>query len=183
MAHLKRSNVVWFIGIVTAFVLVSLLMHVYQAKANPSEFTVIRSATASTTRTYLSSSGTYVTPAYDSFNGDPNAADSAVLLTEFEASSTSSVLGIRFQYSAGGANLDCVAAPTTCDWFDDNLVSATSTTNISSANSYTWVAASTATTSKAIVMPTPTRYVRAVYTMSGAAGAIWNSMVIKKQTP
>lgn len=166
---LKRNS--WLLAILIGFAMVGVLMFAYQAKANPSDFNVVKSAVATTTQVYIASGGNATTSAYDSFNGDPNASNSGVLFLQFTASSTSSVLGVTFQYSQDGI-----------DWYGDDTGAATST-NINLVNTYSWTAAGTATTSKVITMPTPTRFVRAVYTMTGAAGGVWSSFVVKKETP
>lgn len=171
---LKRNSILALVF--GMFVAVGLLLYAFGAHANPSDFTTVKSAASTTTVTYIVSGGNATTTPYDALNGD-NAADSAVLLTQFAASSTSSVLGIKIQYSQDGI-----------DWYDDNLLESTNSTtsptySMQIPNTYSWTAVGTATSSKAIAVPTPTRYVRAVYTMTGAAGAVWNQMVVKKQTP
>lgn len=175
MANLKRNSPV--IGFVAIIAVLGALFFAYSAKANPSDFSVTKSATATTTETFIASGATVIGTPYDSFNGDPNAADSSVLLVQFSASSTSSVLGIKVQYSQDGI-----------DWYDDNLLESTNSTSTPAysmqvANSYTWTAAGTATAFKAITEPTPTRFTREVYTMAGANGSVWTSRIVKKETP
>lgn len=165
-----------------------------KAQANPSFFPVT---------TYLdgltSATGTpkFMTPGlatstltYDTYtNGNPLKTDSAVLLTRFAASSTNAILNINVEYSYDGI-----------DYYKDSLTSfmGTSTpflTNIAPVNSFAWQFASStvgvnpltavtgATSTKAINIVTPTRYVRVVYSLTGAGANIWAQMVPAKQKP
>lgn len=132
-------------------------------------------ASATTTVTYLTPGTATSTQTYDSYGGgvgDPNASTNAVMLLQFAASSTSSVLNINVQYSMNGI-----------DWYSDNLGAATSSTGINVQNSYTWTAAGTATSSKAITIPTPVRYSRAVIGILGAGGAVYSNIVAQKTQP
>lgn len=145
--------------------------------ANPLQFVpTTQLATATTSVTYLVTGGSATSTSFDAFaNGQPIAIDRGVLLTQFAASSTSSVLGIRFQYS-----IDNV------DWYDDQGVQPTTATSsqpyqIATPFSYAWLAAGTATSSKMVNVNFPTRYVRAVYTEAGAGGAIWWQFVPQRQ--
>lgn len=151
-----------------------LLLGIFTFRANASapDFNVVNTAAATTTVAYITPGTATTTLTYDSLFA---ASDQAVLLTQFAASSTSSVLNITMQYSQDGI-----------DWYGDNLLVSTNSTStpaksIQIGNTYTWTAAVTATTSKAIFIPTPTRYTRVQYSMTGAAGAVWGSMVAKKQ--
>lgn len=160
------------------------------AKANPSYFTpVVSSATATGTVSYMTPGTATTTLTLDSYYvnsaGTPTKADSAVLLTQFTGSSTSSVLGIALEYSQDGI-----------DWYSDALNSNNSTTtpgvwNISTRNAYSWTFSNTqtiggaggtlATTTRAVNIQTPTRFVRAVYSITGANGAIWEQFVPAKE--
>lgn len=161
---------------VLAIVAVGLLIFGYTLRAHASapDFNQTSTAAATTTLSYIGIGTGTTTLAYDSmFTG----SDSAVLLTQFTASSTSSVLNIGVEYSQDGI-----------DWYSDDLLTSLNSTttpikSIQVANTYSWTAAGTARTSKAIEIPTPTRYMRATYSMTGAAGAVWGSIVSKKQQP
>lgn len=92
----------------------------------------------------------------------------ASLLVQFTASSTSSVLAINLQYSNDGI-----------DWYQDSVYGAlghgtsTQAIDLATTNSITWKAAGTAVTNRIIMIPTPTRYVRVISSLTGAAGAVW----------
>lgn len=169
-------------GILGACIVIAaaLSLFVFRVHANPSDLNQ-SNALATTTLSFLTAGSTIVTETYDSYGGgvgEPNASESAVLLTNFTASSTSSVLAIKLQYSQNNI-----------DWFDDNLLqtSLNSTTsplyNLGTNNSYTWTALGTTVASKAITVPTPVRYVRAVYTVTGANAAVYKVIIAKKEQP
>ncbi len=134
-------------------------------------------AAATSSVTYLISGGNATTTSFDAYaGGQPYAIDKGVLLLQTAASSTSSVLNVTFQYSQDNI-----------DWYGDDLFTITnaSTTQpytISSNVSYSWTAAGTATSSKALNVNFPTRYVRAILSQSGAAGALWWQFVPQRQS-
>lgn len=170
----KRSNILAIGGIVCAAALLLAAVGFTPARAASPDFNVVSTAAATTTVSYMTAGTATTTLTYDSLY---TGSDSAVLLTQFAASSTSSVLNITVQYSQDGI-----------DWYGDNLMVLTNSTStpaksIQIGNTYTWLAASTATTSKAVLIPTPARYSRIQYSMTGAAGAVWGQMVAKKQQP
>lgn len=146
--------------------------------ANPAYFiTVPASATATTTPIFLSSSGVATTTALDAYGTGTNFGfQQNALIVQDSASSTSSILTIRYQYSIDGKN-----------WADDNynypVATTTSPVSIGTYASYVWNAATTATTTKILNTPTPTRYVRAILSESGAAAGIWYTWAPAKQTP
>lgn len=194
----KENNVLWAGVVLAAMAVIGVLFSGFSAAhANPIDMNVVQSAAATTTLVYMTPGTATTTIAYDSFNGDSNGSDSAVLLTQFTASSTSSILGIRLEYSQGVTGVDCVASPTVCDWYADNLnaLATTSSTNtITTSGTFSWTFASTSQAAaavsatnniglKATIIPVPTRYVRAIYTITGANGAVWKSIVAKKQQP
>ncbi len=149
--------------------------------ANPSQFApTVQTATATTSVAYMTAGNGTTTLPYDSYNvtygtntGSTYATNMATLLVQTAASSTSSVFSITLQYSQDNI-----------DWYNDNLSQGATTTavkNVSMANSYTWTAGGTATTSKAILIQTPTRYVRSVIGVTGASGAVWQQIVPIKE--
>jgi len=157
-----------------ALVLLVAGVGIFVAHANPSFFMPIQSTAAATSTVSQIIPGTATTTlVFDSMlNGRPYAADSAVLLLQVTASSTSSVVNVAYQYSYNGA-----------DWYSDNLFMATTTATMSATtvNSYTWTLASTATTSKALSAPVPVRYTRAVISASGANSFIWAAFAPKQE--
>lgn len=186
------------LGIV-AVVLMLLSTLVARTHANPSAFSRQNNGittTATTTQLGYMSVGAATTTAYfdSQANGNPYSADSAVLLWQLTASSTNSTQDVYLEYAQGGS--DCISIPTSCDWF----AYATSTSLSSTHYFARWQFASTSqgqanplsTNNRAmreIAIPTPTRYVRAVFVVphqlfaSGLASssAVWAEIVAKKQ--
>ncbi len=166
------------------------------AHANPSFFIsgASATATATTTVTYIPKGTATTTLACDAYsaitspcgNGSGQVGDGAALLVRFTASSTSSVLNIAVERS-----MDNI------DWYQDeiftqtNIATSTSGFSIGSPLTYTWTFSSStiggnadiASTSvtKILQIPTNTRYTRAVFTTTGANGAIWAQWVPKRQ--
>ena len=201
-----------FLGILGTILVFSGVLVV---KANPSYFApTTQTATATSSPVYLfnvtpagvgSLNGT-TTLAYDTYNTSNFAkTDSAVLLLQFAASSSISNLNTFFEYSQGTAGIDCTTNPGACDWFQDRAVSFTaSTTGINNIDRTVYqlrwpVASSTApqgaqrptvvnhaTTTGAVSVKTPTRYVRAVMFVQGglgAGGSVWAQFVPSKERP
>lgn len=181
------------LGIIGAFAVV-FLFFVGIALAQPSLFTSsANTSSATTSPAYLGIGTATSTVRYDSqqidgtnqtYNGNTWATDSAVLLIQFTASSTSSILTVAIECSVDGI-----------DWYQacNPQQVATSTTSLAPVPKYTWLFASSTpggvpfnTTNvnrdtRAITIQTPTRYTRAVFTMTGAAGAVWASILPKKE--
>lgn len=166
--------------------------------ANPSSIaTTAQTATATTTLSYMTIGAATTTLVYDSYLNRPTTADSAIMLVQFTASSTASVLGISYEYTNGGPGLDCLGAPNTCDWYRDNtMISVNATTSqafsVTVPNSYSWtfasssqgggnVAATNNRALKTLTIPTPARYVRAIFTATGTPSAIWAQIGPKKE--
>ena len=165
-----------FISSILAALFLTALVFATQVHANPSGFvTLAGSATATTTRTFVTTTQNATSSALDTYTnyGSAYAFGSNQLLVQYEASSTSAVLGIRYQYSQDGI-----------DWYDDNYynqATTTQTVDISQYTSYKWTPVSVATTSKLISVPTPTRYTRVIFTETGANGAVWYTWVPKRE--
>lgn len=183
-------------GLTALAVAVAIFAVALIAHANPTFWASSAStATATTSVAYITKgAATTTTPVYDSYsvNGtnqtntnNNQSAESAVMLLRLTASSSATTLNISFEYSQDKV-----------DWYQDNLqVQQNGTTSqqiaIQTANTYSWVFASSTiggdanigstTMTKAITVPTPTRYVRPVFTMTGANGAIWAVILPKKQ--
>lgn len=129
------------------------------------------SATATSSLSYVSTSGTTAsaTTTFDAYsNGSPRLANFATILSQYVASSTSSVWNLRVEYSQDGI-----------DWYSDFVNIATTSTAVSLAQNaqFTYTAVSTATTTKAVRVATPTRFMRVVYNISGANGSVWTQIV------
>lgn len=169
-----------------AVLVLSLAFLSQRVDANPSQF-LESSTTATTTVTYLSTGRATTTEAFDTQSDGTYPADSAVLFLQMVASSSSSVLDINIQYSHNNI-----------DWFQDQLseLSTTSPTfSYNPAQKYRYqfssstqdliavTNANSATTSQTFIVNTPTRYVRAVFSLPpGSTGAgIWKKFVAKKQ--
>lgn len=143
------------------------------AYANPSQFvTPTQFNDATTTAQFIVSTGNATSTVFDAYGqGTPKAIDSGVMLLNFTASSTSSILGISLQYSNNNV-----------DWFGDTLIATSTVTTINTPYTYSWQNPSTVVTSRAITVPFPTRYTRAVFTMAGANGSVWWQFVPKRQS-
>lgn len=168
------------------------------ALANPLFFgSNAQTSIATTTPVFLvvaTSIATTTGPVYDSYEvngtnevnqGQVNSPNTAALLIQFTASSTTSVLGWTYEYSQ-----DAV------DWYSDdvlNLPTTSTTTSVSIINAQIWVFASSTIggqvpgtsnniANKIVNVPVPTRYVRPVFYISSTArGAIWAQFVPKKE--
>lgn len=176
---------------VLALVVIAVTLMTDTAKANPSVFINTATATATTSPAYLTAGTATTTLTFDLGSGNSKAADSAELLMMLAGSSTATTLNIDIQYSQNGQ--DWYA---TSNGWNADLVS-TSTPNISMVTQYTFPFASStinrsvvtnansATSTRAVDVPTPTRYVRAVFTLPvGSAGAaLYASFTAKQQTP
>lgn len=176
----------------TIALVVALVVIVNSVKANSSYFPPpVSTATATTSPRYMTPGTATSTLTLDSYYqdtlGNYTKTDSAVLLTQFAGSSTASILGIDVEYSQDGI-----------DWYKDNLnalvlASSTAIYPIQPNSRISWtfasstvgggvVAASTgATSTKAILITTPTRWIRVVHTITGANGAVWSQLVPRKE--
>lgn len=180
--------------------------------ANPSYFIASTSTSSATTSpawmapTVSTNNGTS-TLAFDSYAAAPGGVISnltkvsqASLLVQFAASSTVGVLNIAFEYSNGVSGVDCVATPLSCDWYKDSLLdnnsrsTTTAPASITQSNTLSWqfassstggaaVGAGLGTSTRAILVATPTRYVRAIFWMSPLAANSPNGNVWAQFTP
>lgn len=184
------------IAIPTLFLAILGLTYALTAHANPPDFIRQSSATATSTGTFMTPGTATTTFYYDSnqITGSTAKTDAAALGVIFTASSTLSTLGIRYEYSQGVAGVNCVNSPTLCDWYADSYSTAPTTTwSGTNPNSITWTFASTTLVSgyagtltiapRLFFVPTPTRYVRAVTTITGANGTVWGEFIGEKQRP
>lgn len=164
--------------------------------ANPSAIIETKSAPATTTVTAMTVGTATTTPAVDTQSDGGVGADSAALAVQFTASTTGSILRIEFEYAnltfVNGVFVDCTITPNACDWYSDNLVATSTTSNLVNANKVlSWTFGSTTTggipattqrANKIFGVSTPTRYIRAVLSMTGANGMVWTDWVTRKET-
>lgn len=180
-------------------------VYVNLAGANPSIITSkAKTATATTTLRYMTPGTATTTLVYDSQqsdgtnqtnNGNTWATNGAILFVQFTASNTSSVLNTHFEYSDDPS---CGTTPTSCDWYRDTLwgdsfATSTATIQMAITPSYTWNYASTTQGGsaginiyrglKAINIPTPSRFVRVVFTVpiGSQNGAVYAEIIPKKE--
>lgn len=151
------------------------------AHANPSSVSAtVQTATATTSPAYMTPGTATSTLTFDAYantgyGGLNTIADKAALLMQFTGSSTSAVLGIKYEYSQDGI-----------DWYTNfmlgpaGLSTTTAVTNLATPTSITWTY-SAATPKAIITVPTPTRYVRAVFSITGANGSIWAQVAPVKE--
>lgn len=192
-----------------AFSLALLPFSVPLALANPVYFvpTVQTSGTsfASSTISYLTPGTGTTTLYYNSYNQGINyKTEDASLLVQYAASSSNAVMNINVEYSHGNyAGADCIAVPSACDWYKDDINSFNATTsattnNLLPVNTFTWQFASStlggaavtnangATSTKIIRISTPTIYTRVIFTManpsaSSGNASIWAQIIPSRQ--
>lgn len=159
--------------------------------ANPIFFPVTtQTATATSSPAFMTAGTATSTLTLDTYSsGNPRGAMMAALLIQFVASSTSSVLNTNIEYSQDNV-----------DWYQDggnittNFATSSKPFDISSVNQYRYgwlgtqaglpaVVLTTGTTTRALYVRTPTRYVRAIFTLpvGSAAGAVWGQFVPTKE--
>lgn len=165
--------------------------------ANPSSFPKgVSSATATSTLNYFAVAATATTTlAYDAYQlagtqPSSNAADSATVVIQFTATTTTSALNWRYEYADDQPGVDCTVTQTACDWYSDAQYAITNASTTVTINPvvYSWTYASSTDLCSStqifssnnrgcrlVKVPTPTRYVRVVaYRAPGASnGAVW----------
>lgn len=190
------------IGLTIAAIFVTAMSLFYVAKASPSYFIRANGGpgctlTATTSVTYITPGTATSTYYFDTSCGGASNTDSATLLAQFAGSSTASVLNIALEYAQGGG-ADCTATPTACDWYQANnaTLGTSSAATITNQQSYTWTFSSstqgqvtgtgpnTGRTLKSLNVPTPAKYVRAIFSMPTGSlnGAVWSEFVGKRQS-
>lgn len=155
-----------------------------------------KSATATTTQTYMTPGAATSTVTYDSYElygtnqtngGDTTIPDSVAILLQGVASSTATVVNVACEFSnnySGGNG----------DWYQNEIYPASTTgallINTPLSFSFTYasttvggaaVLSNTNRFQKLVTCPTPTRFVRAVVSVTGANASIWTDIVPKKQ--
>jgi hypothetical protein len=138
-----------------------------------------KTATATTSVNYISAGNATTTLTCDAYNMDDKIAeykaiDSATLAIQFIASTSASILNTSIEYSTDGI-----------DWFENNLSELSTTTyalSITTPQTITLSGNTTSSTTRKIVsVETPTRYVRAVFTVpvGAASSSIWAEFIPK----
>lgn len=193
MTNKLKSKIV--LGFILGAMFVTAMGIALVAKANPLKMPATsRSATATTTVTYMTTGRATTTNQYDAYQQSATvpsayALDKATLFIFMSGSSTASTLRTYIEYSQDGT-----------DWYQDGgtLAEAYATTtklyDISQVQGYTLNFASTtagwaspkalsATTTRAITVKTPTRFVRAVFVVPVGSDplAVWSEWVPIRQ--
>lgn len=189
-----NKKIIYILG---AFVALMSIVYLSGSKAhaNPSIFPSHSScvtAVSTTSISYMTAGTATTTLTCDSYTlqvGQPDnyAINSAVLATQYSASSTASILNMTYEYSNDGI-----------DWYSNDLSAQATTSpvqNIQTAQSFTWPFASstpngsspagTNLSKKVVTLPVPSRYVRVVYTVpvGAAAGGIWAEILPEREVP
>lgn len=179
-------------------VFVAIYSNVGKVLGNPSSLPIATNCvlggegTATTSPRYINAGNATSTLSCDSYtlssnNIVPTAMSSAVLLLQYAGSSTSAILNTNIEFSNDNI-----------DWYQNNLLDYMSTTtpiaSLNTTESMSWtfssttagggrISNSTATSTRAVSIPVPTRYVRAVFTVpiGAAAGAVWAQIIPKKE--
>lgn len=177
------------LGIILSWIAVCVTI-VSVAHANPIYVApTVQTATATSSPAYMGiglATSSLVYDAYANPTSNKYLPTKVAVGFQFVGSSTSAVLNIALEYSNDGI-----------DWYRDTVVDGNSVgttsplTNISTTETYQWTYSSTekietstnasATTTRLIVIPTPTRFVRIVESMTGAAGAVWTQIMPIKE--
>ena len=183
---INKSILVTIIA-VSAFIISANVAH-----ANPTYFGVTASTSAATTSPSYMTPGTATTSmVIDSFLPSEKLyqykSGGAVVLINFFASSTLTVLNGKLEYSQDGI-----------DWFADSvndfMSHGTTTTGIDlgTSNYFSWKFASSSLNgvaptannnlaTRAIIVSMPTRFARIVYSLTGGNGAVWSQGIPYKE--
>ena len=175
----------WIGLAVSITVLMFAIFVAFQVRANPSYFARgTASATATTTLAFMTPGTATTTVTHDAFfEGNNTKADSVALQLMLKASSTGTVLVTNIEYSEDGI-----------DWYQNNLDTyAAGAIAVATPNSLTWTFATSTIGGllnggagvdfgqKVIGVKTPTRYVRAVLSLTGANGGVWVKFIPSKE--
>lgn len=161
-----------------------------------------KTAVATSTVSYMTPGTATTTFIYDSYEvngtnetnaGNVTLPDSVALLLQGNASSTATALSVSCEFGDDEIN---AAGIVSIDWYQNGVISGTTTNsgiqNIGAPNSFSYVFASTSfggaavlgnasRFAKVVVCPAPTRYMRAVISVTGANTSVWGAFVPKKQ--
>ncbi|MEK7180001.1 MAG: hypothetical protein AAB706_00840 [Patescibacteria group bacterium] len=179
-------------ALVTIYLLVGFIFGVLPnlAGANPSQILESKTATATTTTTNMTAGTATTTLTFDTQNDASFPADSATLMIQLTSSTTASILA-EIQYSQDNI-----------DWYQSSLSERATTTPSQSIMAqqfftFNWatstvdktadggagIAAASSTAKRIVDVKTPTRYVRAIFTMPTGSNlsTLWAQFVAKKQ--
>lgn len=173
------------------------------ALANPFYVgTKAKSAVATSTLAYMTPGAATSTTVYDSYEvngtnqtngGQTTLPETVAFLLQGNASSTATIVNVACEFGDDETN---AAGITSIDWYQNDVTIGTTTLpggqNISMVNTFTFTyasstvggtqgLASTSRFAKIVTCPVPTRYVRAVASVTGANAGIWVGIVPKKQ--
>lgn len=153
-----------------------------------------QTATATTSPLFLqAATATSTAVVYDSYAQNSSAPANTkpwdgVLLIQVGATSTTPVLNITVEYSqdgtqANGASYDCTVNQAGCDWYSDSVVSPVAGTAVSLnfPKLYTLTGIN-GTSTRAIYLPTPTRYARVRVQAVGGPMNVWAQVVPAKES-
>lgn len=160
--------------------------------ANPSQILETKSAAATTTYSYLTAGAATTTSTFDTQSDGGLSAESATLLFWVRATTTTSTLNINIQYSQdnidwfqdAGTLAPSFATTTVTNYYLTNAAQYTFSFASSTADANLGAAVATiSTTTRALSVSAPTRYIRAVFSVpvGAAASAIWTDWAAKKQ--
>jgi hypothetical protein len=179
----------------TAALALALFALAGTAQANPSTFANATStAAATTTLRYMTpGTATSTTPVYDAYEqtfagGSVAKADYAGLLVQLTSSSSVTVLNATVEYSHDGI-----------DWYrnfviDPNQTGTTTAPVFGIANpfSFRWQFATSTVggiglgtsnrSTAALLIPTPFRFTRVVFSLTGGNAAVWAQLIPIKET-
>jgi galactitol-specific phosphotransferase system IIB component len=178
-----------------------------KVRANPNYFAKgVSTSTSTSTPTYFQVTATTTLPfdVYQLSGNQPtlSSMDSATVAVQLNATNTSTIMNIRYEYAVDQPGVDCSVTQTACDWYSDNLYGNTGVTVSTTTDSgvsyiptprvFSWKYSSSTdfcTTTQTIAtnnrgcklinVPTPTRYVRVVFYLApgSANGSVYASLV------
>lgn len=170
------------IGIALVMIVGFVLTLTADVHANPSQLVRNNPSIATSTLTYMTAGNATTTNTFNTQSDGGAMADTAAFTVCLTASTTSTVLNTSFEYSYDGMT-----------YFQDNVASSTggvASTNVFTSRSYTWTFASTSMGGvppinsfgcKVVAIPTPLPYVRAIMSLTGAAGGVWSDFAAKRE--
>ncbi len=180
------------ITVASLVVLVGGLMYTKTTKANPLFFpATVQTSSATTSPAYMTAGTATSTLTWDSYAalGTYTGTLKSTLLIQLVASSTATVLTTNIEYSQDGIDwyqsngLFAAGFSTTTNPIDIGQVNQFKFAFASSTAGLAGLATTTATTTRAIPVVVPTRFVRAIFSLApgSTAGAVWGQFVPVKE--